>query len=115
MENIASRRRAYNEISSQANPDATALSNALTALREAEAALRSVHEKFRLDFEALLTPAQVTTLNSVRDAATKLPPLAALGLVDAGPGGPGGGAGFRGRPGGGPGGPGSPGPRGGLR
>ena len=106
LDTVGQKRRAYQEASSQANPDPTALANALTALRDAESALKAAHQKFELDFEALLTPIQLATLNSIREAAPKIQALAALGLLGGGPQGPGG---F------GRGGPGSPGPRGGGR
>jgi cytochrome c peroxidase len=83
----------------KASPNASDLSNATQALRDAEQLRQRSNEQFQADFVAMLTDEQKETLNSISRAAVSADALARLGVLDGARGrGPG-----RGGPGRGPG------------
>lgn len=64
------------------------VNKATQALRQAEQARQNVNEKFRTDFQALLTSEQKKTLDDLNNAAARVAALNRLGVLDNLPGAP---------------------------
>ena len=110
LETIRTRQYEVQSLQSRASQEGNRLANAIVAVRNAEDQLKVIQDKYRADFNALLTPAQRQMVTDAQAAIKRIGPLTQMGLID-GPM-----PGFRGgMPGRGPNGPNGQQPQGGMR
>jgi Spy/CpxP family protein refolding chaperone len=86
LQELSPKLEALQTVLAQQNPSAVEIGNAYLAVRTAENRLKAIQDKFQIDFQALLTPDQSTTLTSLKNAAEGVDALRRFGLI--GEGGP---------------------------
>ena len=83
MEEMEAGQRKLYELMAEPNPNPTDVGNAFLTTRTSQEKLKAVSEKFRSDFEALLSADQRATLSGLKTAAQHIEALRMVGVLEA--------------------------------
>jgi len=82
-QNLEEKQKALHTVLGQQNPAAIDIGNAYLALQTAQNVFQGVEDKFRTDFQALLTADQRATVESLKNASSQIGALRRLGVIGA--------------------------------
>jgi hypothetical protein len=82
MESIEASQQKLEEVTSQTNPNPTEVGMAFLASRNVHEQMQAADQKFRMDFKALLSASQQTSLEKLKAASEQIHSLAELGILD---------------------------------
>ena len=82
MESIETAQQKLEEVVSQVNPNPTEVGMAYLASRNVHEQMQAADQKFRMDFKALLSASQQSSLEKLKAASEQIHSLAELGILD---------------------------------